>query len=111
MRPSEFQHTAARRRLDRSAAGAGVPCVVSTHSRPKAAGAFTKILMVSLLFVSTHSRPKAAGVDSFTLEFGPMVSTHSRPKAAGFLNYNCVHKLIVSTHSRPKAAGRAAYTD
>ena len=38
MRPSEFQHTAARRRLDRSAAGAGVPCVVSTHSRPKAAG-------------------------------------------------------------------------
>ena len=55
-----FQHTAARRRLDRSAAGFGVPCAVSTHSRPKAAGEDYIKLAISKE-VSTHSRPKAAG--------------------------------------------------
>ena len=33
--------------------------------------------------VSTHSRPKAAGSWIRALQDDPMVSTHSRPKAAG----------------------------
>ena len=33
--------------------------------------------------VSTHSRPKAAGAFIDTLSFTFKVSTHSRPKAAG----------------------------
>ena len=53
-----FQHTAARRRLITSFSHA-VQCVVSTHSRPKAA-AVVIILSTPALYVSTHSRPKAA---------------------------------------------------
>ena len=79
--------------------------VVSTHSRPKAAGyglrgggkmtnkfqhtAARRRLVVPLAdggaddVVSTHSRPKAAGIGP-VLSFGRIVvSTHSRPKAAG----------------------------
>ena len=37
---------------------------VSTHSRPKAAGAMTEMTVVHG-FVSTHSRPKAAGAEIF----------------------------------------------
>ena len=36
------------------------PCLVSTHSRPKAAGQFLKALYRCYKCVSTHSRPKAA---------------------------------------------------
>ena len=35
--------------------------MVSTHSRPKAAGADNLVFKVFINFVSTHSRPKAAG--------------------------------------------------
>ena len=34
--------------------------------------------------VSTHSRPKAAGKAAALLTGGHPVSTHSRPKAAGY---------------------------
>ena len=79
------------------------------------------------IVVSTHSRPKAAGLLGAKKFKGEIVSTHSRPKAAGNLTFD--HKLfhafqltaarrrldkpskpticlvLVSTHSRPKAAG------
>ena len=38
-----------------------VRIIVSTHSRPKAAGHFGGALFFWQVFVSTHSRPKAAG--------------------------------------------------
>ena len=56
--------------------------VVSTHSRPKAAGRIL-LLFRLLITVSTHSRPKAAGFSIFGGFDGFFVSTHSRPKAAG----------------------------
>ena len=37
--------------------------------------------------VSTHSRPKAAGHEVSNLRFSMMVSTHSRPKAAGLARH------------------------
>ena len=99
---------------------------VSTHSRPKAAGACL-ILSPSGETVSTHSRPKAAGISSNRKSCHHKVSTHSRPKAAGQLRQRLFRVLIcfntqppeggwgecavkyagmaVSTHSRPKAAG------
>ena len=55
-----FQHTAARRRLDKKRACLTRPILVSTHSRPKAAG-FAVCRFELFFFVSTHSRPKAAG--------------------------------------------------
>ena len=101
--------------------------LVSTHSRPKAAGSNLPIFC-PLDDVSTHSRPKAAGRKIISLCVIIAVSTHSRPKAAvqrfclsvkdvlfqltaarrrlvlRFLNM--IKLRTVSTHSRPKAAGR-----
>ena len=78
-----FQHTAARRRLAFAKHQAVIDKMVSTHSRPKAAG---KAVNPSLSrgMVSTHSRPKAAGLACTAQAERVSVSTHSRPKAAGF---------------------------
>ena len=106
--------------------------MVSTHSRPKAAGPC--VLLINLIeVVSTHSRPKAAGsylplqnqVSWFQhtaarrrlggKPYSPVnprgVSTHSRPKAAGFFFEPLDSPDEVSTHSRPKAAGRHLIND
>ena len=100
---------------------------VSTHSRPKAAGA-KQISRILPYPVSTHSRPKAAGAATEYSLYAGSVSTHSRPKAAGSGCKPCGTVLQsfntqppeggwlfwsdlgagwddVSTHSRPKAAG------
>ena len=55
-----FQHTAARRRLDVCDIIKHSYVMVSTHSRPKAAGS-VPAKSLSKYLVSTHSRPKAAG--------------------------------------------------
>ena len=58
---TEFQHTAARRRLVGTTANYTAAKNVSTHSRPKAAGN-PPIPLIPNTTVSTHSRPKAAGL-------------------------------------------------
>ena len=103
--------------------------IVSTHSRPKAAGGLPDLPNRNF-FVSTHSRPKAAGRYLHSRRHRQAVSTHSRPKAAGSHNslnatsvlpfqhtaarrrlgnqYAAIIQTAeVSTHSRPKAAGLA----
>ena len=80
-----FQLTAARRRLVGYRAAPLEPLAVSTHSRPKAAGAFLT-QNAAHEGVSTHSRPKAAGKICESSLSGNIVSTHSRPKAAGGLD-------------------------
>ena len=103
-----FQHTAARRRLGVSKMHESNDFFVSTHSRPKAAGAAAAARQPAVS-VSTHSRPKAAGAQPGTWRIDMAVSTHSRPKAAGKKIYTLpsyvVTNTVVSTHSRPKAAG------
>ena len=103
--------------------------LVSTHSRPKAAGKLCKDWLFNL-YVSTHSRPKAAGHQMRRVENHQLVSTHSRPKAAGWaiaapaallwFQLTAARRRLalfflreqaaktVSTHSRPKAAGPEA---
>ena len=56
-----FQHTAARRRLVYLSRFFSNHQIVSTHSRPKAAGT-SWLRSKNRRLVSTHSRPKAAGV-------------------------------------------------
>ena len=77
-----FQHTAARRRLGRFEGTIYADKIVSTHSRPKAAGK-DRLKGVYVENVSTHSRPKAAGSNLDDVAAVYRVSTHSRPKAAG----------------------------
>ena len=57
--------------------------------------------------VSTHSRPKAAGIrpDAQPLKFNPFQHTAARRRLGHFCIY-CFFIFNVSTHSRPKAAGR-----
>ena len=57
------------------------------------------------MLVSTHSRPKAAGTVGCKHRYHQAVSTHSRPKAAGTPDTAAGLSRLVSTHSRPKAAG------
>ena len=100
--------------------------MVSTHSRPKAAGTMIEKGKAGYE-VSTHSRPKAAGEEIEQTLAACEVSTHSRPKAAGPTSpkpspskssFNTQppeggwastdeysRTMPVSTHSRPKAAG------
>ena len=78
----KFQHTAARRRLVIRLRSFPIGLMVSTHSRPKAAGSQRNIFFIDLK-VSTHSRPKAAGTVKAEGNSSIIVSTHSRPKAAG----------------------------
>ena len=81
---SKFQHTAARRRLGFPASQLYRDAIVSTHSRPKAAGRRWRSI-IPCKSVSTHSRPKAAGsLPVYECQLVE-VSTHSRPKAAGGL--------------------------
>ena len=58
--PKPFQLTAARRRLELNLLTVLPLVLVSTHSRPKAAGDF-RVAARRRHMVSTHSRPKAAG--------------------------------------------------
>ena len=79
--------------------------LVSTHSRPKAAGSATP-QRGGVHRVSTHSRPKAAAILSRRGRSESRVSTHSRPKAADPHARHQPMTYKVSTHSRPKAAER-----
>ena len=53
-----------------------------TAARRRLADLTTEALTFEM--VSTHSRPKAAGKAAALLTGGHPVSTHSRPKAAGY---------------------------
>ena len=57
------------------------------------------------MIVSTRSRPKAAGGWMHRFIHCPEVSTRSRPKAAGLTTGKFSNAAVVSTRSRPKAAG------
>ena len=79
--------------------------LVSTHSRPKAAGAEQTLSLFSL-DVSTHSRPKAAG-NLLTVQRNYTQSFNTQPPEGGWAKEDGILASIieVSTHSRPKAAG------
>ena len=99
-----FQLTAARRRLGIVGAHEPAIIVVSTHSRPKAAGLSAK--HDGRERRRFNSQPPEGGwyLVSGALNHA-LVSTHSRPKAAGFDGCFAIRIFTVSTHSRPKAAG------
>ena len=100
-----FQHTAARRRLDFRRWVRQHNKFVSTHSRPKAAGLISLIIVYPVR-VSTHSRPKAAGAHISSLPKGHAMFQHTAARRRlGCSTYLISIPFLVSTHSRPKAAG------
>ena len=83
--------------------------MVSTHSRPKAAGAKAVVPAIPHK-VSTHSRPKAAGAQSQRLTFRNSGFNTQPPEGGWPVLLEVQVFKTVSTHSRPKAAGRAIST-
>ena len=78
--------------------------IVSTHSRPKAAG--TSGCPLPSTHRSFNTQPPEGGwLDHDDGFIQVLVSTHSRPKAAGQRRCYAFGRRPVSTHSRPKAAG------
>ena len=147
-----FQHTAARRRLGpanellrhphlcfntqppeggwQRFLRPGALHIVSTHSRPKAAGSLKPLKLSWLKCFNTqppeggwircplrghtlpgfqHTAARRRLVPCYR-DRAPSkgVSTHSRPKAAGRRVEQVANHRFVSTHSRPKAAGLKA---
>ena len=84
-----FQLTAARRRLAALATATMQESMVSTHSRPKAAGANLPPKVKEIL-VSTHSRPKAAGkLSSHSGQYS--IGFNSQPPEGGWLQLRACH--------------------
>ena len=80
--------------------------IVSTHSRPKAAG-FTAYQDFAQAARFNTQPPEGGWWETVkSALIAGWVSTHSRPKAAGCCLFPIFEKRSVSTHSRPKAAGR-----
>ena len=76
--------------------------IVSTHSRPKAAGTPTRRFVYLKCF---NTQPPEGGCFQHRHDvLERYVSTHSRPKAAGAGTTLNAEQVKVSTHSRPKAA-------
>ena len=51
------------------------------------------------MVVSTHSRPKAAGTELQALKDKGLVSTHSRPKAAGLSLVRHEMEMVMFQHT------------
>ena len=125
---STFQHTAARRRLEVKLTFPDCDPMVSTHSRPKAAGTPLLSTKFNLSFqhtaarrrlanflyrrrrrcsVSTHSRPKAAGSTFGNIARYSSCCFNTQPPEGGWFSTSESGTFCppVSTHSRPKAAG------
>ena len=79
---AKFQHTAARRRLEIDIRHFKLlnNCF---NTQPPEGGWRKHKFTLTLFIVSTHSRPKAAGLPPCLENKFVRVSTHSRPKAAG----------------------------
>ena len=78
--------------------------MVSTHSRPKAAGSTVPVFTFNIQ-VSTHSRPKAAGPEVMNNALGLMFQHTAARRRLGWKMPKLTWQGKVSTHSRPKAAG------
>ena len=103
LQQKRFQHTAARRRLRTNATITRQAFEVSTHSRAEAAAApvgrtFRKIK-------SFNTQPRGGGcVVNVRSPINTSVSTHSRAEAAAFSEQHYIGGIFVSTHSRAEAA-------
>ena len=103
-RIKQFQHTAARRRLQCQTATFENVQAVSTHSRPKAAGLAAETPRPPIC--SFNTQPPEGGCKSVEdLARVYEVSTHSRPKAADHAHqWFCNHFLFQHTAARRRLA-------
>ena len=101
----QFQHTAARRRLDTHIEAKHRHEGFQHTAARRRLGRRDLDNMHASMFQHTAARRRLVGFNAGGSVFKP-VSTHSRPKAAGFCRPSVRAVVNVSTHSRPKAAGQ-----
>ena len=89
--------------------GDGVDCgVVSTHSRPKAAGSgFRRLLHLD--WVSTHSRPKAAGIFDWSYH-SVSACFNTQPPEGGWPVAVFAAAALVCFNTQPPEGGWPAYS-
>ena len=105
-----FQHTAARRRLVTDALKNQGYRVVSTHSRPKAAGPLASYgSPPSARFQHTAARRRLERIGAVVVVGFWFQHTAARRRLGLYLPLELTRPLV-STHSRPKAAGAFAFT-
>ena len=103
---AKFQLTAARRRLVGACADFGFYRLISTHSRPKAAGPVNTPLAVAHRYF--NSQPPEGGwltVSNPKMRPCAFQLTAARRRLAGEEGW-VLNEKGISTHSRPKAAGK-----
>ena len=98
-----FQHTAARRRLALPKVGCK-KCARFQHTAARRRLAWLNRWPLKDSIVSTHSRPKAAGRRRLPDIRSGEVSTHSRPKAAGTAT-RCWQTLTACFNTQPPEGG------
>ena len=79
-----------------------VTLIVSTHSRPKAAGMLRLLRQKGM--VSTHSRPKAAGADALTRP-RRQGRFNTQPPEGGWSEYQADRRLFVRFNTQPPEGG------
>ena len=103
--PLVFQLTAARTRLAALATATMQESMVSTHSRPKAAGHTLRRPCRGDQFQLTAARRRLECICNY---FADIVGFNSQPPEGGWNASAIILPILsVSTHSRPKAAGVA----
>ena len=98
-----FQHTAARRRLGPKPSNSAVNSRFNTQP-PEGGWRHLCMPFLRLRLVSTHSRPKAAGPAQSDVCETRGVSTHSRPKAAG-IGFECGCPVQQCFNTQPPEGG------
>ena len=104
---AEFQHAAARRRLDSGGTFKGDQFGFNTQP-PEGGWICSRIWQIAINGFNTQP-PEGGWAEVERIEADQSVSTHSRLKAAGRGNRPLLRWLSVSTHSRLKAAGAGAF--
>ena len=94
----QFQHTAARRRLPDEIV-VSFATKPSFNTQPPEGGCTRRDKERALCLVSTHSRPKAAASNYIHFPAWLGVSTHSRPKAAASVNLDVNGRLQWFQHT------------
>ena len=88
--PERFQHTAARRRLQRYGVMGRQRAQVSTHSRAEAAAQINPVHIARFLFQHTAARRRLHTDAENAYNFAE-VSTHSRAEAAAIIMVTNIH--------------------
>ena len=105
-----FQHTAARRRLGLNPRQNHTDFLVSTHSRPKAAGLQRWAFQAARTCFNTQ--PPEGGWVRFADRLAAIGCFNTQPPEGGWVDGLDVTETDgVSTHSRPKAAGTLMDSD